>query len=151
MRLFHQGQFVGRKKRIAPHLVRAPDEAVDEKLAAFYERLLAVLRRPTLRDGHWRLLESARAWEDNWTAECVLGFAWQGAATERILVVVNYAANQSQCYLRLPFADLAGAAWRLHDELNDVTYERDGNDLLARGLYVDLRPWQAHVFSVQRP
>ena len=43
LRFFHQGQFEGRKKRISPHLVRAPMEPADETLAQFYERLLAVL------------------------------------------------------------------------------------------------------------
>ena len=38
-----------------------------------------------------------------------LAFAWHGGAAERLLVTVNYAANQGQCYVRLPFADLAGA------------------------------------------
>ena len=28
--------------------------------------------------------------------------------SERLLVAVNYAPNQSQCYVRLPFADLGG-------------------------------------------
>ena len=30
LRFFHQGQFEGRKKRISPHLVRGPEEPVDE-------------------------------------------------------------------------------------------------------------------------
>ena len=32
---------------------------------------------------------------------------------ERLLVAVNYAPNQSQCYVRLPFADLGNNPWRL--------------------------------------
>ena len=32
LRFFHQGQFEGRKKRISPHLCRAPDEPVDPEL-----------------------------------------------------------------------------------------------------------------------
>ena len=38
LRFFHQGQFEGRRVRISPHLVRAPDEPVDE--------VLRVLRPP---------------------------------------------------------------------------------------------------------
>src|SRR3984957_19332380 len=48
LRFFHQGQFEGRTKRISPHLVRGPDEAVDPKLSRFYDQLLAVLRRPVV-------------------------------------------------------------------------------------------------------
>ena len=106
LRFFHQGQFEGRKKRISPHLGRGPDEPVDPELEQFYARLLAVLRQPVVRDGQWQLLECAPAWEGNWTADCFLAFAWQGPGGERLLVVVNYAANQSQCYVRLPFAGL---------------------------------------------
>ena len=40
LRFFHQGQFEGRKKRISPHLVRGPEEPVDQKLKQFYDRLL---------------------------------------------------------------------------------------------------------------
>jgi hypothetical protein len=62
--------------------------------------------------------------------------------------VVNYAPNQSQCYLRLPFAELGGRQWRFQDELSDVRYDRDGDDLQPRGLYLDLLPWQTFVFNV---
>ena len=41
LRFFHQGQFEGRKKRISPHLIRGPEEPVDQKLQQFYDRLLA--------------------------------------------------------------------------------------------------------------
>jgi hypothetical protein len=61
---------------------------------------------------------------------------------------VNYAGNQGQCYVRLPFADLAGRAVRLRDLMSPAVYERDGNDLLARGLYLDLPPWGRHVFEL---
>ena len=106
LRFFHQGQFVGRKKRISPHLVRAPQEPIDRSLEEFYNRLLAVLRRPVVRAGQWQLLDCAPAWEGNWTSDCFLAFAWQGSGGERLLVTVNYAPNRSQCYVRLPFADL---------------------------------------------
>jgi hypothetical protein len=39
-------------------------------------------------------------------------------------VAVNYAPNQSQCYVRLPFADLGGAHWRLEDAIDEATYDR---------------------------
>ena len=65
LRFFHQGQFEGRRKRISPHLVRAPLEPTDKTLQQFYDRLLAVIRQPIVRDGQWRLLECATAWDGN--------------------------------------------------------------------------------------
>jgi hypothetical protein len=148
LRFFHQGQFEGRIKRISPHLIRGPKEPTNQELEQFYNRLLAVLRQPTVHEGQWQLLECAPAWDGNWTRDCFLVFAWLGSGAERLLVAVNYAGNQSQCYVRLPFADLGNRQWRLLDLLGDATYDRDGNDLQARGLYLDMAPWQAAVYSL---
>ena len=150
LRFFHQGQFEGRRKRISPHLCRGPVEPADQQLEQFYDRLLGVLREPVLREGQWQLLECIPAWEGNWTADCFLAFAWQGREGERLLVTVNYAPNQSQCYVRLPFADLGGSQWRLQDQLESAIYDRDGGDLQSRGLYLDARPWQSSVFALSR-
>jgi Alpha amylase, catalytic domain len=150
LRFFHQGQFRGRKKRISPHLCRAPDEPVEQTVQQFYDKLLGVLRQPVFREGQWQLLECAPAWEGNGTADCFIVFAWQGREGERALVTVNYAPNQSQCYVRLPFPDLSGGQWRLQDQLEEVIYDRDGGDLQTRGLYLDARPWHASVFALQR-
>jgi glycosidase len=148
LRFFHQGQFEGRTKRISPHLCRGPDEPIDEGLAAFYDRLLAVLRRPAVRDGRWQLLDCAPAWDGNGTSGCFVAFAWQGAGEDRLLTVVNYAPNHSQCYLRVPYPDVAGRQWSLEDLMGGGAYERDGDTITGVGLYLDLRPWQYHVFRL---
>ncbi len=148
LRFFHQGQFEGRRTRISPHLVRGPEEAIDQRLEQFYERLLGVLRQPAVRNGEWQLLDCTPAWDGNWTHDGFVGFAWRGAGGERLLVTVNYAPNQSQCYVRLPFADLGSALWRLHDLIGDVIYHRDGSDLQGRGLYLDEPPWRCRAFAI---
>jgi glycosidase len=150
LRFFHQGQFEGRRKRISPHLGRGPNEPRDQRLEAFYQRLLAVLRQPTVRDGGWHLLECAPAWDGNWTWDCFLAFSWHGPAGEKLLTAVNYAPNQSQCYVRLPFTDLGGVRWRLRDQMSDVSYDRSGDELTSRGLYFDVPAWQFHVFSLEK-
>ena len=149
LRFFHQGQFEGRKKRISPHLIRGPEEPVDERLKQFYERLLAALRHPAVRNGDWQLLECVPAWDGNGTSDAFIAYGWQDTGGERLLVCVNYAAHPGQCYVRLPFPNLGNRRWRLHDLLGDVRYERDGTDLQSRGLYLDVAPWQYHVFEMK--
>jgi hypothetical protein len=150
LRFFHQGQFEGRTKRISPHLVRAPDEPVNQELLRFYDRLLSALRLPVLRQGEWKLLECVAAWNGNWTADSFVAFAWQQPAGERLVVAVNYAGNQSQCYVRLPFTDLGNGEWRLTDLLSGACYDRNGTDLQSLGLFLDHAPWQVVIFSWQR-
>jgi glycosidase len=149
LRFFHQGQFEGRRKRISPHLIRAPLEPADHALQQFYNRLLSVLRLPVVRNGHWQLLECAPAWDGNWTWDGFLAFAWQGSNVERLIVTVNYAGNQGQCYVRLPFPDLAGRSVRFKDLMGPARYDRAGNDILSGGLYLDLPPWSYHVFEIE--
>ncbi|KWV56547.1 alpha-amylase [Rhizobium altiplani] len=148
LRFFHQGQFEGRKKRISPHLIRAPLEPVSEACQQFYEDLLAVLREPIVRDGQWRLLDCVPAWEGNWTSDCFISWSWEKNDGQRQMIVVNYAPNQSQCFVQLPFSDLAGQAVRLKDLMGLASYDRDGSALVSRGLYLDLPPWGYHVFQI---
>ncbi len=148
LRFFHQGQFEGRLKRISPHLGRAAEETVDQRLAEFYRRVLDVLRLPAVRQGQWRLLECVSAWEGNYSSDAFIAFLWQDAGGSRVLVAVNYAGHQSQCWVRLPFSDLGGRQWRLRDRLGDAIYERDGDDLQSHGLYLDVPPWQSHIFEM---
>jgi hypothetical protein len=148
LRFFHQGQFEGRKKRISPHLIRAPLEPVSEACQQFYEDLLAVLREPIVRDGQWRLLDCVPAWEGNWTSDCFISWSWEKNDGQRQMIVVNYAPNQSQCFVQLPFSDLACRAVRLKDLMGLANYDRDGSALVSRGLYLDLPPWGYHVFQI---
>jgi hypothetical protein len=151
LRFFHQGQLEGRRARISPHLIRAPREPVDEARQRFYRGLLTALEEPAIRDGRWRLLECAPAWDGNWTWDGFIAWSWEIPGGRRLVTTVNYAANQGQCYVRLPFPDLAGRPVRLEDRLGPARYDRDGGDLLSRGLYLDVGPWSYHLFEVTTP
>ena len=89
-------------------------------------------------------------WDGNWTHDCFLAFVWQGPDAERLLVAINYAPNHSQGHVRLRFADLGTGQWRLRDQLGRASYERDGDELQSRGFYLDVAPWQCHVFSTTK-
>ena len=148
LRFFHQGQFEGRKKRISPHLVRAPQEPVIKALQEFYSSLLSVLKETIFRDGWWELLKCVPAWEGNGTWDAFLAFSWEDSKGSRAVVVVNYAPHNSQCYVHLPFADMAGKPVRFRDMLSPADYERNGSELLSKGMYLDLPAWGYHVFEV---
>jgi hypothetical protein len=148
LRFFHQGQFEGRKIRIPVHLRRGPAEPHDPAIAEFYLALLDVLRDPVFRDGDWRLLDCRPAWVGNWTSDCFLAYSWTGEHGEKRLIAVNYSDHQSQCRAAIPWDGLEGRTWRLADRMGPAAYERDGGDLAAQGLYLDLPAWSYHVFSV---
>ncbi|WP_433829876.1 alpha-amylase [Actinoplanes sp. CA-015351] len=144
--LWHDGQFEGRRAHLPVFLNRYRDEPADLGLREFYHRLLA-LTAP-LRRGDWRLL-GCDGWPDNASHRDVLAWAWYDDDAPRQVIVINFAAHDSQGNVRLPWPALAGRAWRLTNLLDGRVFERDGDDLVANGLFVDLPPWGAHVLTVE--
>jgi len=149
MRFFHQGQLEGKEKKVSPHLGRGPAEAVNDEVVEFYHKLLSVLTLPVVRSGEWQLLDCVAAWEGNPTHDNYICFSWSSGETEKMIVAVNYAHHQGQCFVRLPFDDLHDKQWLLKDLMTDTTYHRDGSELQTKGLYLDEPGWKYYVFIVE--
>jgi glycosidase len=83
LKFFQDGQLQGHRARLPVQLCRAPKEAEDAEIAAFYAALLELLRSG-LPAGEWRLLDPPA------DAEAAIVFRW----TDRsggLLVAVNFA------------------------------------------------------------
>jgi hypothetical protein len=145
-KLLYEGQFEGRKVRLPVFLGRRPAEPVDSDLVAFYGRLLQAVNREAFRDGAWCLCERS-GWPDNQSCLDILAWcwAWEG---QRHLIVINFGDQTAQARVHLPWDELRGRQWRLADALSGDHYDRGGDEMRDAGLYVDLRPWQCHLFGV---
>jgi hypothetical protein len=151
LRFFHQGQFEGARVHLPVHLRRRPVEPRDPDIVAFYGSLLAALRRgKAFREGSWSLIAPQSAWAGNPTSGDFVAYVWRVPDGSSYVVVVNYSDHRGQCYLRLPFPEFAGARFRLTDEMGNEVYERDGDSLVGRGLYIDLDGWRYNVFRLDR-
>ena len=49
------------------------------------------------------------------------GFPVAAATARELVVTVTHAPNQAQCYVALPLGDLAGAEWRLSDQIEGLS------------------------------
>jgi hypothetical protein len=144
-RLYHDGQFEGRRTHVPVFLARGPDEPHDEELRAFYHRLLRAVADSGLREGEWELC-ACEGWPDNDSHRRLVSWCWATAAA-RHLVVVNLSGGRAQAHVRLPWSDLAARTWELQDRLGSQRFERAGDELAADGLYVALEPWAAHFLA----
>ena len=150
LRFFHQGQFEGARVRVPTHLCRGPIEPTNPEIAAFYAALLQVLKETSaLRDGGWSQIQPQPASAGNWTSNDFIVYVWAGDDGSRYVVVVNYAGNQGQCRLPLPFPEFRGKPVRLTDVMGTEVYDRDGSEIVDPGLYIEHAPWQYNVFELR--
>ncbi len=143
-RLFHEGQFEGRKVRLPVFLARRPDEPTDPTLQTFYGQLLQAINSPVFRGGQWQLC-ARTGWPDNASFMNLVAWNWAGD-NDRYLIVVNLSATESQGQVQIPWKEGAGRMWHLTDLLSGATYDRSGSEMLSPGLYVELAPWGYNLF-----
>jgi hypothetical protein len=143
--LWHEGQADGREVFVPVFLRRRPDEPLDPDLAAWYHRLWAVAA--DIREGEWSRRDVV-GWPDNNAADRLVAWTWSRAsAADGVfsLVVVNLGSEPSDGLVRVDHSPAAGQRWRLTDQLDGTSYERDGDDLATHGLYVARPGWGVHV------
>ena len=141
-RLFHEGQFEGRKVRLPVFLARRPEEPPNRDLRSFYRKLLKAINKPVFRDGDWHVCERT-GWPDNSSFKNLVAWSWAKDSDE-YLIAVNLSDRAVQARVRLKRPEIGSGKWLLTDELSGDKYEREGNELAQSGLYVELKPWGWH-------
>ena len=148
LRLFHQGQLAGAMVRIPPRLCRGPAEQGNSAVVAFYLALLAVLSLDVLRIGSWQQLQPEPAWDGNPSHQNFVAGLWTDASGRRVLVIVNFSFDASQCRIPCPALHSVEGDLLLTGLLGQDVYRRSKLELSAGGLYVALEPWRFHVFDI---
>jgi hypothetical protein len=126
-------------------LGRYPDEPIDDALAQFYPALFEALGDSTFRHGRWQLCDRS-GWPDNQSFQNLVAWSWDGAS--RWLIIVNLSDQQATARVTVPWPELAAQSWQLIDPMQDITFQRSGDDLAA-GLFVALDAWHWHLFRVE--
>ena len=65
--------------------------------------------------------------------DCFICFAWHGPVEHSLIVAVNFAPNQSQSYVQIPFDEIRSRAVRFQDLMSPAAYDRSGDELLTQG------------------
>jgi hypothetical protein len=144
-KLFHEGQFEGRRVRLPVFLGRRPAEPADPGLDAFYRTLLKAASAEGMCEGEWKLCERT-GWQDNTSHQNLIAWCWRNKE-EHHLVIVNLSGSAAQGRVLLPWDELRGRSWQITDLFTKEMYERSGDEMCTQGLYVDLPPWGYHVLS----
>jgi hypothetical protein len=119
LRFFHHGQWTGSKIKVSPHLIRGPKEPADEQINDLYQKITGLLKDPIFHRGDWQLLEVQRAWDENWSSDCLLAWLWHDQSNESkpgrvVLCIANLADHEAQGKIEIPkwLRPMSSLAWK---------------------------------------
>jgi len=145
LKLYHDGQFVGKQTKLPVQLGREPKEEINEEVKIFYNKLLKITKNEIFSNGEFTLLTPTQAWDDNDTHNDILAWMWNYKNHHR-LVIVNYSAIVSVCRIRID-SQFPQENITFNDLLNDKKYIRLANEIKEKGLYIQLESFECHIFS----
>jgi len=156
MALLHQGQMDGKRERLpVQRAVSIHQEPANAGLRAFYEGLLKATSRPLFREGRLNVLYSNNS--------SFISYA-RVDDNQKAVVIINTSSHLQKGTVTLtPGVNLkSGVAYELQDLFYDLkspeikrlstvhpTYKCKAAHLINHGLYVELAPFDAHIFMIE--
>jgi hypothetical protein len=145
IRFYHQGELEGRRIRLPITLRIAADEPPDPLSTKFFQKILQITRQDVFHEGKWNVLDVAP--EGDAPTDALLVYEWRSPKAWKI-IAVNLAAYPSQGRVHLVGRVSPQQNYIFNDELNNVRYNRTGQELQDLGLFIRRDPYQAHVFDI---
>jgi glycosidase len=145
MIFYFDGQCVGKKIKLPLQLGREPVEKKDEKVKEFYDKLLYITKSEIFKNGDWKILEPFAGGDNDDSYQNLLAWQWR-LGNEVRLVIVNYNNSTSRCRLKFDL-DISNEEVVLSDILNETEYKRSKKEIIEKGLFVELKSFNSHIFS----
>jgi len=146
-RLLHDGQLGGRTVKVPVFLARRKEEPENATLKSFYRQLLKILHFDSINNGKWSLCKVS-GWPDN--QSCLNLLVWEWISDhENLLIVVNLSDQPAQALVKSGYHFHPGRTYQLFDVTSGELYRRDGDEMNDPGLYVVLKKWGTHTFSIE--
>jgi len=147
MKLYHDGQFTGRRTKLPVQLQREPAERLSQTIKKFYDKLLQITLEPVFKSGEFELLSPLPSDENDLTYHGMLSWKWKLKNNLRV-IVINYSEVTAQCRLKFKF-DTDKETISLIDKLTDKKYIRYVEEIKTQGLFVELKSFNSHIFSIE--
>jgi len=146
MRLYHQGQFEGRRCRIPVQLGRKEEEPIQQEIMHLYEQLLVLTDEDVFHHGDWSRLSVLPAADS--TCAGLIAYQWRLGRDWRI-IVVNLSAQSLRGHLQVGNG-LTGdsLSYEILDQLGHRRETIDHESLGRQGLPIDLGSYGVHLFSI---
>ncbi|MFX0069595.1 MAG: alpha-amylase family glycosyl hydrolase [Candidatus Hermodarchaeota archaeon] len=145
-RLINEGQTKGYKIKLPIQLGRRTREDSNFDLLNFYNKLLNSIPKNEFDDAQWKLCYIDAI---DLSSMNLIAYQWDINDNWRI-VVVNFSPITSRGHIRIKNIDFGDQTWEFTDILTENKYLYKGENLKRYGLYIELSPWNGHIFSLRR-
>ncbi|MGA7922012.1 MAG: alpha-amylase family glycosyl hydrolase [Candidatus Acidiferrales bacterium] len=146
MGFYHQGELEGRTIHLPITLRMAADEPLDPVSIAFFQKILQITQQDVFHDGEWNLLQVLP--EGDVPTEGLIVYEWRSANAWKV-IAVNITGTAMQGRVRFGDHISPSRQYDFHDELDEVHYARNGEELDDAGLFIRREGFQAHLFDVK--
>jgi Alpha amylase, catalytic domain len=145
VRFYHQGELEGRRITLPITLRMPADEPPDPVSTKFFRQILQITDEEVFHTGAWRTMQVNA--EGDAPPDGLIVYEWRSDKAWKI-VVVNLSDRTSQGRIPLAGSVPTGGQYIFYDQINDVKYERSGDELHNLGLFVRRDRFQAHLFDI---
>jgi glycosidase len=139
LRLVHEGQVEGRRRRLPVQLARRADEPPDPQSATLHAGLFAALATAPFRRGVWRLVDQVDIVD-------TLAWVWDAGRFGQAICVAHLSDRPAQVRVHLPLLGLADRTVGLEDHLGSPPIELAD---ASQGVPLDLAPWDARIYAIR--
>lgn len=154
--LIHQGQMEGFSDRLPVHrIIPLHEEKINHRLKEFYKKLLPICAHPVFRQGNFYVLNSSN--------NNIFSF-FRRLKDEVFIIAINLTNSRQNAIFYLPKKELAldrKLNYAFRDYYYDLktkenrtypnvkpVYKYKGTHLIAKGLFIDLGPYDSHIFKL---
>ncbi len=148
-RLIHEGQIEGYRIKLPVQLGRRLIEEKNLNITKFYENLLKAAHGREFEIAKWSLCRVDQISGENHSNINLIAYLWR-VNEQYQLNVVNFSPYRSQGHVRIDGIEYGNNEWNFNDLLAQKTYTYTGEHLSTFGLYIDLLPWNGHIFDIKR-
>lgn len=146
---YYDGQFEGKKIKLPVQLGREPLERISREVLEFYNNLLRITNNNIFKYGNWQLFYPEFVDPNDNTNENILAWQWELENDFRI-IIINYSDVVSRCRIKLDMETKTHKI-RFEDLLTSKIYQRSAKEIKSPGLFIELKEYQSHIFSVSLP
>lgn len=148
-RLVHEGQTYGYKIKLPVQLGRRRIEEKNPNIINFYENLLKIAPGREFDSAKWLFCRVDQISDGNHFSINLIAYLWW-INEQYQLTVVNYSPYRTQGYIKIDAIEYGNNDWNFKDLLTQKTYTYTSEQLNTYGLYIDLLPWNGHIFDIER-